>query len=61
LNNSFQRQSLFNTLIDHVREGNVGIYAQNTMHWTDWFRTTTGWRGDAFATSVNRGWWRRRA
>ncbi len=23
------------------------------MHWTDWFKTTAGWRGDAFAASVN--------
>jgi opacity protein-like surface antigen len=53
LTNVFQRQFLFNTLIDHVSEGNVGIYAQNTMHWIDWFKTTAGWRGDAFATSVN--------
>ena len=36
-----QRQFLSNTLFDHVDEGNVGIYAQNTMHWTDWLRTTT--------------------
>ena len=23
------------------------------MHWTDWLRTTAGWRGDYFAASVN--------
>ena len=33
-------------------EGNVGIYAENTVHWTDWLRTTAGWRGDYFAASV---------
>ncbi len=53
LGNTVQRMFLSNTLIDHVNEGNVGIYAQNTVHWTDWFRTTTGWRGDYFAASVN--------
>ena len=53
LSSTFQRQFLFNTLVDRFGEGSVGIYAQNTMHWTDWFRTTTGWRGDAFAVSVN--------
>ncbi len=53
LSNTFQRQLLSNTLFDHVDEGNVGIYAQNTTHWTDWWRTTFGWRGDYFATSVN--------
>ena len=35
------------------REGNVCIYAQNTTRWTDWFRTTAGWRGDYFWASVN--------
>ncbi len=53
LSNTYQRQFLSNTLLDHVNEGNAGIYAQNTMHWTDWFKTTTGWRGDAFAASIN--------
>jgi len=53
LSNTVQRQLLSNYLLDHVNEGNVGIYAQNTVHWTDWFRTTAGWRGDAFAASIN--------
>jgi outer membrane receptor protein involved in Fe transport len=53
LNNSFQRQFLFNTLRDQFSQGDVGIYVQNTMHWTEWFKTTAGWRGDAFAVSVN--------
>ncbi len=53
LSNTNQRLFLSNTLVDHVGEGNVGIYIQNTMHWTDWFKTTTGWRGDAFAASVD--------
>ena len=48
-----QRLFLSNTLVDHVDEGNVGIYAQNTTRWTDWFRTTAGWRGDYFWASVN--------
>ena len=41
------------SLLDHVDEGNAGIYAENTVHWTDWLRTTAGWRGDYFAASVN--------
>ena len=53
LSNTFQRQFLSNTLFDHVNEGNVGIYAQNTTRWTDWWRTTIGLRGDYFAASVN--------
>ena len=53
LSHTFQRQLLFYNLSDRINEGNVEIYAQNTMHWTDWFKTTAGWRGDAFAASVN--------
>ena len=53
LTNTFQRQFLSNTLFDHVNEGNVGVYAQNTTRWTDWWRTTIGLRGDYFAASVN--------
>ncbi len=53
LTNTFQRQLLSNILLDHVDEGNAGIYTENTVHWTDWFRTTAGWRGDYFSASVN--------
>jgi opacity protein-like surface antigen len=53
LSNTIQRQLLNNYLLDHVSEANAGIYVQNTMHWTDWFRTTEGWRGDTFAASIN--------
>jgi hypothetical protein len=53
LTNTVQRAFLSNILIDHVNEGNAGIYAESTVHWTDWLRTTTGWRGDYFAASVN--------
>ena len=34
-------------------EASVGVYAQNTVHWTDWLRTTVGWRGDYYAANVN--------
>ena len=53
LSDTVRRQLLSNTLVDHVNEGNAGIYAQSTTRWTDWLRTTVGWRGDAFDTSVN--------
>ena len=53
LTNTFRRQFLSNTLFDHVNEGNVGVYAENTTRWTDWWRTTFGLRGDYFAASVN--------
>jgi opacity protein-like surface antigen len=53
LSNTVRRQFLSNTLVDHVDEGNAAIYAQNIVHWTDWLRTTAGWRGDVFAASVD--------
>ena len=37
-----QRSFLSNVRSDRVTEASVGIYAQNTIHWTDWFRTTIG-------------------
>ena len=53
LSNTFHRELLSNILFDHVNEGNVGVYAQNTTRWTDWWRTTIGLRGDYFAATVN--------
>jgi outer membrane receptor protein involved in Fe transport len=53
LNNTVAQQFLSATLADHVNEGNAGIYAENTVHWTDWLRTTLGWRGDYYAASIN--------
>jgi outer membrane receptor protein involved in Fe transport len=52
LTDTFQRSFLSNVRNDKVQESSVGIYAQNTMHWTDWFRTTMGWRGDYYAANV---------
>jgi outer membrane receptor protein involved in Fe transport len=53
LSDTYRRTLLSNVLADHVNEGNVGIYAENTVHWTEWLKTTVGWRGDYFAESVN--------
>ena len=53
LSDTVQRQLLSNTLVDRIDEGNAGIYAESTVHWADWLRTTAGWRGDYFAASVN--------
>ena len=53
LTDTYQRSFLSNIRSDRVNEGSVGIYAQNTIHWTDWLRTTLGWRGDAYAAKVN--------
>ena len=53
LTDTFQRSFLSNVRSDNVGEGSVGIYAQNTVHWADWLRTTVGVRGDYFAARVN--------
>jgi hypothetical protein len=53
LSNTVQRQFLSNTRTDLVKEGSVGFYGQNTTHWTDWFRTVIGWRGDIYQASDN--------
>ena len=45
---SHDKQGQFLNLIsaDHVDEGSISIYAQNTMRWLPWFRTVLGARGD---------------
>jgi outer membrane receptor protein involved in Fe transport len=48
LTDTYQRTFLANIRSDNVGEGSVGIYGENTIHWTKWFRTTLGWRGDYF-------------
>jgi opacity protein-like surface antigen/outer membrane receptor protein involved in Fe transport len=53
LNYSDKRQFLAAYINDHVDEGNAAIYAENTVHWTSWLRTVTGWRGDYYAASVD--------
>jgi len=53
LSDTFQRSFLSNVRSDKVGEGSVGMYAQNTMKWTDWLKTTIGWRGDYYQARVN--------
>jgi outer membrane receptor protein involved in Fe transport len=53
LNNTVQRQFLSPIRNDAVQEGSVGVFVQNTLHWTDWWRTTIGWRGDFYQSSVD--------
>jgi outer membrane receptor protein involved in Fe transport len=53
LTDTYQRSFLSNVRSDKVQEASVGIYAQNTVRWTDWFRTTAGWRGDYFSAKVD--------
>ena len=53
LNNTVQRQFRSPIRSDAVQEGSVGVFVQNTLHWTDWLRSSVGWRGDFYQTSVN--------
>jgi outer membrane receptor protein involved in Fe transport len=53
LTDTFQRSFLSNVRSDKVEEASVGVYVQNTVHWTDWLRTTLGWRGDYYSANVD--------
>lgn len=53
LQNTIQRQFFLPIRSDHVKEDNLGIYAQTTLFWNDWFKTNFGWRGNFFAASVD--------
>jgi outer membrane receptor protein involved in Fe transport len=53
LTTTYQRSFLGNIRSDKVKEASVAAYIQNTVHWTDWLRTTLGWRGDYYNTTVN--------
>jgi outer membrane receptor for Fe3+-dicitrate len=33
---------------DRVAQSSLGLYGENHVHWTDWFRTVAGLRGDFF-------------
>jgi len=52
LTDSYQRSFLSNIRSDKVGEASVGVYAQNTVYWTDWLKTTLGWRGDYYDAKV---------
>jgi hypothetical protein len=51
--NSKDRSILSTTRDDRVREGSVGVFAESTLRWTSWFRSTVGLRGDLYWTEVN--------
>ena len=39
---------------DRITQSSLGLYAENHVHWNDWFRTVAGARGDYFRFA-NRG------
>lgn len=53
LTNTYRRDFVSNVRSDKVKESSVSVYAENTVHWTHWLRTTVGWRGDYYDASVN--------
>lgn len=53
LSNTYRRNFVSNVRSDKVKETSVSVYAENTVHWTNWLRTTLGWRGDYYDASVN--------
>jgi outer membrane receptor protein involved in Fe transport len=52
LGNTARRQLLSPVRSDAVKEGSAGVFVQNTLHWTDWLRSSVGWRGDFYDASV---------
>ncbi len=52
LSDTVQRQFLSGTRNDKVKEGSVGLFIQNTVHWTSWLRTYVGYRGDFYNANV---------
>jgi outer membrane receptor protein involved in Fe transport len=53
LTDTYRRSFLDNVRSDKVEEASIGVYAENTVRWTDWWRTTLGWRGDYYDARVN--------
>jgi len=52
LTDTYRRGFLSNIRSDKVGEGSVGIYVENTVKWSDWLRTTVGYRGDYYQAHV---------
>ena len=50
--NTKQRVTLSTVREDEVKQGCVGVFGENTVHWTNWVRSTVGLRADAYWTDV---------
>jgi hypothetical protein len=53
LNHTADRRILRVEIYDHIEEFSSGLYANNQIQWTRWFKTELGLRGDAFAVDVD--------
>jgi TonB-dependent Receptor Plug Domain len=51
--NGTPRQVLNVEVYDHIEEADAGLYAQNQIQWTRWFKTDVALRGDVFAVDVD--------
>lgn len=49
---TLRRDTLSTVREDRVRQSSVGVYAQNTMRWNEWFRTIAGVRYDRYSGRV---------
>ena len=47
-----QRRRIDTTRLDRVKEGSVGLYAENEIRWTDWLRSVVGGRYDLYHFDV---------
>ncbi|MBS1144828.1 MAG: TonB-dependent receptor [Proteobacteria bacterium] len=47
------RETVATVREDKVTQRSLGLWAQNEMHWTDWFRSIQGLRADAYDFSVD--------
>jgi hypothetical protein len=53
LTDTYQRAFLSNIRSDKVGEGSIGVFAETTVHWSTWLKTTFGWRGDYYDATVD--------
>jgi hypothetical protein len=53
LTDTYHRAFLSSIRSDKVEEGSIGVYAETTVHWSTWLKTTFGWRGDLYDATVD--------
>ncbi|WP_296305685.1 TonB-dependent receptor [Pseudomonas sp.] len=46
------RERLSTTRRDHIAESSMGVFAENTTYWREWFRTVAGLRADSYRFKV---------
>lgn len=51
--NTVRRDVISTVRADNVQEFSAGIFAENTIRWTNWFRSTAGLRADVYSVEVS--------